>query len=138
MTFQWLQMRITEEQERRRREKQILDMLPGALAELAGVLRDCVAAYTSAFGPDAVTLQLQPRAIRVAVQEPAATVDVLAVPEIPGFEVRRRDGDPLIIEVGLLPSNKLSYRDRGADQYLNVEEVTRRILDRALFPKLRE
>jgi len=43
-----------------------------------------------------------------------------------------------IFEVGLLPNGRLSYRDREADQYLNIEDVTRRMLDRVLFPKLKE
>ena len=34
MSFQWLQMRITEEKDRRAREAQILERLPRALDEL--------------------------------------------------------------------------------------------------------
>jgi hypothetical protein len=30
------------------------------------------------------------------------------------------------------------FRDRVLDKYLNMEDLTRRILDRALFPKLGE
>jgi hypothetical protein len=41
-----------------------------------------------------------------------------------------------MIEVGLLPGDKLFYRDQ--DQFVTMEELTRRILDRALFPKLGE
>jgi hypothetical protein len=40
--------------------------------------------------------------------------------------------------VGVLPSDKLYYRDCEQDKYLTMEELTRRILDRVLFPKLRE
>ena len=64
-------------------------------------------------------------------------VAVILVPELPGFQIAR-EGHDLIIEVGLLPGDRLCYRDREKDQYLSMEEVTRRILDRALFPKLRE
>jgi hypothetical protein len=35
-----------------------------------------------------------------------------------------------------LPGNKLFYRDQ--DKYLTAEQMTRRILDRAPFPKLME
>jgi len=44
----------------------------------------------------------------------------------------------LAVEVGLLPSDKLYYRDCQQDQYLTREDLTERVLDRALFPKLRE
>jgi hypothetical protein len=43
---------------------------------------------------------------------------------------------PLEIVVGLLPGDMLFYRD--GDKYLTMEELTRRILDQALFPKLAE
>jgi hypothetical protein len=43
-----------------------------------------------------------------------------------------------MVEVGLLPDDKVFYRDRDQDKYLTVEELTRRILDRSLFPKLAE
>ena len=138
MTFQWLQMRISEEQDRRRRERQILEMLPAALAELHQTIAGCVGDYTAAFGEDSAEVALAPPAIRVSVKEPPGTVEILAVPEIPGFRIQRGAGEPLIVEVGLLPSNRMSYRDRQADQYLNMDEVTRRILDRTLFPKLKE
>ena len=51
---------------------------------------------------------------------------------------RRPDslGEPLEIVVGILPDQNLYYRD--ADKYLTMEELTRRILDKALFPKLGE
>jgi hypothetical protein len=41
-----------------------------------------------------------------------------------------------MIEVGLLPGDKLFFRDH--DEFLTMEELTRRILDRAFFPKLGE
>jgi len=40
--------------------------------------------------------------------------------------------------VGLLPSDKLFYRDRAQDKYIAMDELTRRVLDRALFPALPE
>ena len=58
-------------------------------------------------------------------------------PEMPGFRVERGDHS-LAVEFGLLPSDKLFYRDREQDKYLTMDEFTRRILDRALFPALRE
>jgi hypothetical protein len=45
-----------------------------------------------------------------------------------------RSGDVLDIEVGLLPGDKVFYKD--GEEFLTMEELTRRILDRALFPKL--
>jgi len=44
----------------------------------------------------------------------------------------------LAVEVGLLSSDKLYYHDCPQDQYLTLEDLTKRVLDRALFPKLRE
>jgi hypothetical protein len=62
-------------------------------------------------------------------------VDVTAVTALPGFRIER-GGEPLEIVVGILPDQNLYYRD--ADKYLTMEELTRRILDKALFPKLGE
>ena len=138
MAFQWLRMRISEEQERRRREARIREMLPAALEELHGTLTECVSAYNAAFGADTATIKLQPPWIRVDMCEPPVTLEIAAEPDIPGFDVRRAGQVVLIIEVGLLPGNRLSYRDRAADQYLDMEEVTRRILDRTLFPYLKD
>ena len=138
MAFQWLQMRITEEQERRRREAQIREMLPAASKELQGSLSECVGAYTAAFGAASATMDFQPPVLRIVAQEPPSKLEVIADPAIPGFDVRRDGENALTIEVGLLPSNRLSYRDRAADQYLNNEELTRRILDRTLFPNLKD
>jgi hypothetical protein len=101
-------------------------------------LRECLSAYNAAFGADAAKMELQPPVIRVDVSEPAATLEIVGEPDIPGFDVRRAGQAVLTIEVGLLPGNRLSYRDRAADQYLDMEEVTRRILDRTLFPNLKD
>ena len=64
-------------------------------------------------------------------------IEIVGMPAIPGFQIDRA-GSPMVIEVGMLPDDKLFYRDREQDQYLSMEELTRRILDRALFPKLGE
>jgi hypothetical protein len=144
MGFHWLEMRISEEQDRRKREAQILDRLPSALEEIHSALTDCLESYTASFGADAADMQLQASKIRVAIREEQDgkwqqrnKVEVSAVPTVPGFQIDR-GGEPLIIEMGMLPGDKLFYRDREQDQYLSMEELTRRILDRALFPKLGE
>jgi hypothetical protein len=144
MPFQWLQMRITEEKERRAREKRILDRLPDALVELYDSIRSCLESYNKAFGPQASEAELLSGKVRVIAREEregkwqqCGKVEVSALPSIPGFQIDQA-GDPLLIEIGILPGNKLSYRDRAADQYLGLEDLSRRILDRVLFPKLKE
>jgi hypothetical protein len=144
MSFQWLQMRITEEKERREREASILERLPRAFDELHGSLSSCIEAYKAAFGDDAADLRLTGLKVRIIVRESTdlgwkecGRVEVDAVPAMPGFEVRS-GGTTLAIEVGILPGARIFYRDREVDQYLTMEELTRRILDRALFPKLKE
>ena len=143
MGFQWLQMRIGEEQERRRREEKTLGMLPEALQDLNRQLRECIDTFRQAFGDDSAEIHFYAGKIRIRVNEhrngkweQAAKVDVSAVPSLPGFRVERGEGDPLMIDIGLLPGDKLFYRQ--ADQFLTMEEVTRRVLDRAMFPKLKE
>ena len=144
MSFQWLQMRITEEKERRTREAQILERLPRALEELYKCLAECIENYVRAFGMQSADATLLPSKIRVVVREeregkwqPRAKVEITAVPTLPGFQIDREAG-PLVIEVGMLPGDRIFYRDQELDQYLTMEELTRRILDRTLFPKLRE
>jgi hypothetical protein len=145
MSFQWLNMRISEEQDRQHRESEILERLPRALAEVHAGLTACVESYTAAFGPDSAELETHPNGIRIIVRElrdgkseQRAAVDVQIVPTLPGFQVDRGAGEPLLIEVGVLPGDRLFYRDRELDQYLTMDEMTRRMLDRALFPKLKE
>jgi hypothetical protein len=144
MTFQWLQMRISEEKDRLEREAQINIRLPLALEELSKHLADCIQSYRGAFGDDSADLTYQGNKIRVVVRsqqqeiwQHQAAVDISIVTELPGFQIDRA-GEPLLIEVGLLPGDKISYRDRELDQFLTIEELTRRILDRPLFPKLME
>jgi hypothetical protein len=144
MGFQWLDMRITEEQDRRKRETEILERLPRALTEVHDSLKDCLACYTTAFGEESAELKLLPNRIEITVRDEQdgqwkdrATVNVTADPALPGFEIDSGKA-PLIIEVGLLPGEKVYYRDRDHDKYIGMDELTRRILDRALFPKLGE
>ena len=49
MAFQWLQMRIQEERERRELRAKHLARLPSALEELHDQLAECVKAYTDTF-----------------------------------------------------------------------------------------
>ncbi len=145
MSFQWLTMRITEERERREREAQIHERLPRALDELHRALAECVESYTNAFGAEAAELQLEGSRFRVLVRDElegqwqqGAQVEIDVVTNLPGFQINREGGEPLLIEVGMLPGDKLFYRDREQDQYVSMDELTHRALDRALFPKLRE
>jgi hypothetical protein len=133
MSFQWLQMRITEEKDRRDRERMVLERLPRALDELRDSLAICVDAYNEAFGADSASIAAEPEALHIVAG--GAKIEITPDVSLPGFRVER-GSDPLLIQVGMLPGNKLFYRDQ--DKYLTAEEMTRRILDRALFPKLTE
>ncbi len=142
MSYQWLEMRITEERDRRARLAELHRRLPLAFEELHRALAGCIAAYREAFGADAAQIQVDGLKVRVAVCEEQEgewreikSVGIAALPSIPGFHVER-GAAPYLIEIGLLPGDKFSYRDCEENQYLTMEEVTRRILDRALFPKL--
>ena len=144
MAFQWLQMRIQEERERRELQAKHLARLPAALEEIHEHLAQCIQSYTETFGADSAEIVLQPGRIGVTVREQRdgkwqvlSKVDVVSVPDMPGFRVERGEYS-MSVEFGLLPSDKLFYRDREQDKYLTMEEFTRRILDRALFPALRE
>ena len=146
MSFQWLEMRITEENERRQRESAILARLPAALEEVHDALALCIESYRTAFGRESAELRLQPGMIELSVREQrdgqwrqVGRVEVVSAIAIPGFQVDRgTGGDALIVEVGILPGDKLFYRDRAKDQYVTMEELTKRVLDRALFPNLNE
>lgn len=144
MSFNWLEMRITEEQDRRKRESQILERLPRVLGEVYDALGECIDSYASVFGKESVEMTLAPTRIHISVKEnqdgkwvQSSSVDVTTVPSVPGLQIER-GSEPVIIEIGLLPGDKSFYRDRILDKYLSMEELTRRILDRALFPKLTE
>jgi hypothetical protein len=138
-------MRITEEQERREREVQIRERLPRALDELHRALAACIESYTAAFGAEAAALECDPERIGIVVRDEdegswheRARIEIAVVPAVPGFQMDTGGNEPLVIEVGMLPGDKLFYRDRGKDQYVSMEEITHRVLDRAFFPKLRE
>jgi hypothetical protein len=100
--------------------------------------------YTENFGADSADIGLLPDRIKVTVREERdgkwrvlSEVEVVSDPDMPGFRVERGECS-MAVEVGLLPSDMLFYRDREQDLYLTMEEFTRRILDRALFPALKE
>jgi hypothetical protein len=144
MAFQWLTMRIQEERERRERTAKNLARLPDALKDLYDLLADCIQNYTESFGSGAADIVLLSNRIRVTAREErdgkwqvSSKVEVAIVEDPPSFKVERGDYS-LTVEVGVLPSDKLFYRDPEQDLYLTMEEFTRRILDRALFPALRE
>jgi hypothetical protein len=63
-------------------------------------------------------------------------VEVSTMPTLPGLRIERADQEPVDIVIGLLPGEKLYYRDQ--EQYVTMEDLTRRVLDRTLFPKLPE
>lgn len=142
MTFQWLQMRITEENDRRFKEAQILERLPAVMDEVHGAIAECVRDYAEAFGKEAIELNYFLHKIKVTIRdrregkwEKIATVEVKSVTKPPSVHIDR-NGDPLDIVVGVLDGDKIFYKD--GDKFLGMEELTRRILDRSLFPKLGE
>ena len=146
MSFQWLEMRISEETDRRKRETDILERLPGALKELHEALGLCVRSYRAAFGDGAAEIQLLPAKIRVTIRDlrdgdwkQTSRVEVVTDVAIPGFRIDQGTGkDPVIVEVGVLPGDKLFYRDREHDQYITMDELTKRTLDRSFFPQLKD
>jgi len=142
--FQWLRMRITEERERREREALILERLPIATSDLLENLTSCIAAYNEAFGADLVDMRHDPPHYYISVRDfecgqwlDRAQIEIFADPAVPGFQIDRA-GAQLVIEVNVLTGDKVIYRDRERDEYLTMEELTRRILDRSFFPKLGE
>jgi hypothetical protein len=142
MSSQWLPMRIAEEQERLRREALVRERLPSALRELYGVLAACLQEYKAAFGDEAAEIRWNGPALRITVREqlqsawePRTEIDISTVGAPPGFLIEGI-GETFQIEIGMLEGQKLFFR-RG-DHYLTMENVTRAILDKALFPKLGE
>jgi hypothetical protein len=140
MSFQWLEIRITEENERRQREAEILARLPRVMDEVHEAIAECVAAYAAAFGPESIELSYSLQKVRVTVRElkegkweKFARMEASTLAKPPSLHIDR-SGDVLDIEVGLLPGDKVFYKD--GEEFLTMEELTRRILDRALFPKL--
>jgi hypothetical protein len=144
MPFQWLSMRIGEENDRRKREAGVLERLPRALDEVTTLLNECISTYQNAFGPEAADISCYGQRIRITVRdkregkwEQIAKIELVVDVKLPGFQIDRA-GRPLSIEVGMLPGDRLFYRDTEVDQYVTAEELTRRILDRSFFPKLPE
>jgi hypothetical protein len=144
MSFQWLHLRIQEERDRQQREALTLERLPQALEELHVILEQGLSAYTEAFGTDSVEMVLILSRIKITTREQrdgcwnaSGKVEIGIAPEIPGFRIERGEYSSAV-EVGLLPSNKLYYRDREQDVYLTMEDLTKQILDRLLFPKLKD
>jgi hypothetical protein len=142
MPFQWLQMRITEENDRREREAIILERLPRVMDEVHAALAECAQDYAKAFGKDAIEINYFMHKARIVVREQKegkweklAKVEVNTVNKPPSLHVDR-DGEALDIGVGMLPGDKVFYKD--GEKFLTMEELTRRILDRSLFPKLGE
>ena len=52
MPFQWLQMRIQEETERRELHSKHVERMPAALQEIHDYLAQCIQTYTENFGAD--------------------------------------------------------------------------------------
>jgi len=135
-------MRINEEKDRRKREALVQERLPLAMEEVHQALVDCVEGYTKAFGEPAADLHMYSGKILVTIREEQngkweqrSKVEVSVQPKLPGLRIDQ-GGETIEIEVGMLPSEKTFYKD--GDKYLTMEELTRRILDRAFFPKLSE
>jgi hypothetical protein len=130
-------MRIAEERDRRQREAEILARLKPAIDDLRHILADCLHAYNTTFGPFASSIDADDGGFTVRVDDPPGEVRVDAMPGLPGFHIHR--GESILpVEIGLLPGAKLFYRDQQADQFLTMDDLTKKILDRVLFPKLRE
>ncbi len=141
MSYQWLQLRIQEETERRHKEAQIQERLPHALEEIYNELALCVATYTAAFGTESAEIEFLGNKIRITARDREEdhwldrnSVEVATVPSIPGFRIEEPNREPQPIVIGVLPGEKLFYRDQ--EEYIGMEELSRRILERVLFPKL--
>ena len=143
MSPQWLELRIQEEQERRRKETRTQELLPQAMEELHQQLSTCVERYKQAFGDESVDISNLVSKLRITLREEQGgkwqqrdKIDISLVSLPPAFKVQRGDADPAIIELGLLSGDRFSYR--LGDKYLTGEDLSRSILDRVFFPKLSE
>ncbi len=142
MSFQWLSMRIQEEQDRRQKEAWIRERLPSVLAEVFDCLKTCTDEYRKAFGAESAEIRLDGNRIQATLREeragawqPRAEILVDAVAGLPGFRVD--SGDRAIeILVGVLSGERVFYK--YGDQFLTMEQLTKLVLDRAFFPKLGE
>lgn len=142
MGFQWLTMRIQEEQDRRKKQAAIRERLPQALAESYDCLKTCVDAYKAAFGNESADIALNGDRIEATVRErrdgawlQRAEIVVETLVSPPGFRINCGD-EATEIQVGLLPGDRLYYK--YGEQYLTMEQLTKLVLDRAFFPKLGE
>src|ERR1700724_2343033 len=108
MSFQWLQMRITEEKDRRAKESSIFSRLPSALDELRANLVECVEAYNEAFVSDSAKVEMSGSDIHITGRDALAKVSI--DPALPGFLIER-GSESLSVEVGLLPGDRLFFRD---------------------------
>src|ERR1039458_8476628 len=134
MPFPWLQMRIQEETERRELPAKHVERMRARLDEVYDYLAQCIQAYTENFGADSASIVLLPERIQVTVREErdgkwqrVSKVEVISVPDLPGFRVERGEFS-MAVEFGLLPSDKLFYMDREQGKYLTMEELPQRIL----------
>ena len=138
-----MEMRVQEEQERRRKEARTLELLPKGLDELHQQLSECIERYKQAFGPQAADITNLVSKVRITVREeqggkwqPRARVDVSVNSQPPAFKVERGESEALMIEIGLLSGDRLSFK--VGEKFLTADDLTRHILDKALFPKLSE
>src|ERR1019366_28828 len=118
--------------------------MPAALHEIYDYPAQCIKAYTENFGADSASIVLLPERIQVTVREERhgkrqreSKGEEIPVADMQGFRVERGEFS-MAVEFGRLPSDKLFYLDREQGKYLTMEEFTKRILDRALFPALPE
>lgn len=136
MSFQWLTMRISEENDRRERENAVLARLEEVFLELRAHLAECVETYNQAFAGAPARLEDLPgpvRTIRISAND--QQVEMSLDHTVPGFQIDQPSGRKSVI-TGVLPGGNMYYRD--VDKYLSLEEVTKMVLDRTLFPKLKD
>jgi hypothetical protein len=140
MGQQWLDMRIVEERERREREAATLAMLPTALGELHATVEECVRDFDRTFGPGAAEARLEGGRIHVEVRDQQGgkwvarpPVFISLIPELPGFLVEAGT-ETLRVEIGSVPGGHYYYR--VGDDYITLDELTRLMLDKVLFPRL--
>jgi hypothetical protein len=127
-------MRISEEKDRVSREQAVLSRLDGALDEMVKILGECVTTFNEGFEAD---VRLERAAHSISVDVAGDVVTLSTDTALPGFQVTHGENRFPIV-VGVLPGKNLFYRDPVADKYLTMEDVTKKILDRAMFPKLPE
>src|SRR5580698_4898176 len=116
MNFQWLPMRIAEENDRRQREAMILERLPRVMDEVHEAIAECVKTYAEAFGEESIELSYIMHKARVTVREKkdarwesVSKVDITAVTQPLSLRIDR-DGEVFEIEIGMLPGDKMFYK----------------------------